>query len=185
MARKKTFQTFREARKLGPYDERPMLPDEIDLQLHLSRNDRPQPFFLICEKDTMIAQMSGTGRVEFKGTDVNSFPLEPGDFIYVPAGTPHRLVPSSESVNFRYKPRRPGLEGVAWYCPGCGAELHREVWDTASVVSQAAAYDACRRFNGDVRARTCGACRTAHPEIDLAPFNWQTVAAEIEADRSA
>lgn len=183
MPRKKTFQTFREAKKLGPYDERPMLPDEIDIQLHLSRNDRAQPFFLICEKDTVIAQMSGDGRVEFKGTAVNSFPLEPGDFIYVPAGTPHRLVPSSESVHFRYKPRRAGLEGVAWYCAKCGTELHREIWDTASTSSQAACFDACQRFSADDRVRTCGACHALHPPIDLSPFNWQAVAAEIEADR--
>ena len=104
MARKKTFQTFREAKKLGPYDERPMLPDDVDPQLHLSRNDRIQPFYLICGKDTLIAQLSGEGRVEFQGTSVNYHPLAPGDFIYVPAGAPHRIVPDTECVNFRYNP---------------------------------------------------------------------------------
>ena len=185
MARKTSVDTFELAASRGAYDEYPIFPPGKDPQLCLSRNDREQPFFLLCEKDTLIAQMSGEGRVDFKGTAVNSFPLEPGDFIYVPAGTPHRLVPSSESVNFRYKPSRPGLEGVAWYCAKCGTELHREIWDTASTSSQAACFDACRRFSADNRMRTCGVCRELHPPIDLSPFNWQAVAAEIEADRSA
>ena len=163
MPRKKTFQTFREAKKGGPYDERPMLPDEIDVQLHLSRNDRPQPFYLICEKDTLVAQLSGSGRVEFKGTDVRGFALEPGDYVYVPAGAPHRLVPEGECVHVRYKAHRPGLEGVAWYCAKCDGEIHREIWDTAATISQDAYAAACGRFNADTALRTCKACKTVYP----------------------
>jgi hypothetical protein len=29
-----------------------------------------------------------------------------------------------------------GLEGVAWYCDKCDAEIYREVWDTATTLSQ-------------------------------------------------
>ena len=57
--RKKTFQTLREAAKLGAYAEKPMLPDDKQVQVHLSRNDRPQPFYLICGKDSLLALMSG------------------------------------------------------------------------------------------------------------------------------
>jgi 3-hydroxyanthranilate 3,4-dioxygenase len=183
MPRKKTFQIFREAKKSGPCDERPMLPDEIDVQLHLSRNDRPQPFFLVCGKDTLIAQMSGRGRVEFKGTDVRAFPLEPGDYVYVPAGAPHRLVPDGECVNLRYKPQRPGLEGVAWYCASCDGEIHREVWDTEATISQDAYAAACARFNADARLRTCPECGAVHDAVDLAGFNWKAIADEVRADR--
>ena len=87
MARKRMFFTFKEAVERGPFDEYPVLPEETDPQLHLSRNDRVQPFYALCGKDTVIVQMSGTGRVEFRDASVNFFDLEVGDFVYVPAGT--------------------------------------------------------------------------------------------------
>lgn len=181
MIRKKTFHTFKEAAKVGAFDERPMLPDEIDIQLHLSRNDRPQPFFLICAKDTMVALMSGAARVELKGTAVNEFAFDPGDYVYVPAGAPHRIVPATESVVLRYKPRRPGLEGVAWYCGACDLEVHRAVWDCASRSPQAGYLAASERFNADPRLRTCRGCATVHAPVDLAAYRWREIAAEIEA----
>ena len=90
--RKKTFQLWREAAKLGAYDEMPMLPEDKQVQVHLSKNDRPQPFYLICGKDTLLSLMSGAARVEFKGTAVDSFTLKPAGFVYVPADpfAPHR-----------------------------------------------------------------------------------------------
>src|SRR5437868_1496435 len=97
MERKRMFQVFKEARKAGPYDEFPVLLEEIDPQVYLSRNDRPQPFFLICEHDSVLVQMSGEGMVELKDAPVLYYTTEPGDFVYVPAGTPHRVVPRTES----------------------------------------------------------------------------------------
>ena len=135
--RKKTFQAWREAAKLGPYDEMPMLPDDKQMQVHLSKNDRPQPFYLICGKDSLLSLMSGAAKVEFKGTAVDHFALTPGSFVYVPAGAPHRIVPTESSVMMRYKQMHAGLEGMAWYCDNCDAEIYREVWDTATTVSQA------------------------------------------------
>ena len=129
--RKKTFQTWREAAKLGPYDEMPMLPDDKQVQVHFSKNDRPQPFYLICGKDSLLSLMSGAAKVEFKGTAIDHFALTPGSFVYVPAGAPHRIVPAETSVMMRYKQMHAGLEGVAWYCDNCDAETYREVWDTA------------------------------------------------------
>ena len=35
--RKKTFQVWREAVKVGAYDEMPMLPDDKQVQVHLSK----------------------------------------------------------------------------------------------------------------------------------------------------
>ena len=181
MIRKKSFHTFKEAARVGAYDERPMLPDEIDIQLHLSRNDRPQPFFLVCEKDTLIALMSGAARVEFKAVAVQTFELVPGDYVYVPAGTPHRIVPATESVMMRYKPRRPGLEGTAWYCTRCDTEIHREIWDTVECNEQAGYLAASERFNADDRLRTCGRCSETHAKVDIGAFRWGEIAREIAA----
>jgi 3-hydroxyanthranilate 3,4-dioxygenase len=164
-----------------------MLPDEIDVQLYLSRNDRPQPFYLVCEKDTLVAQLDGEGQIEFKGSSVNAFPLAPGDYIYVPAGTPHRLIPTSESVVLRYKPRNPGLEAVAWYCGGCGTEIHRDTWDTAKAISHEKYEEACHAFNDASERRTCADCGAVHDTLDLSPYRWEQIAADIrqEAARNA
>ena len=114
----------------------PMLPDDKQVQVHLSRNDRPQPFYLVCGKDSLLSLMSGAAKVEFKGTAIDHFALTPGSFVYVPAGAPHRIVPTETSVTLRYKQMHAGLEGIAWYCDSCDEEIYREVWDTASSVSQ-------------------------------------------------
>jgi 3-hydroxyanthranilate 3,4-dioxygenase len=172
----KGFFTFAAAAEAGPWDERPMLPPGTDPQLHLSRSDRPQPFFLICEKDTVLAQMSGTGRVEYPTGPVRWHTLEPGDFVYVPGGTPHRIVPTTECIQFRFKPDRPGLEGVAWYCPACGAEVHRDEWDTKDEVSQAAWLRFSEAFDADEALRTCR-CGAVHPRLDLSGNRWATLAA--------
>ena len=58
--RKKLVQVFDAAKECGPYDELPVLVDGRDPQVHVSRNDRPQPFFLICSADTVLAQVTGT-----------------------------------------------------------------------------------------------------------------------------
>ncbi|HLT35416.1 MAG TPA: hypothetical protein VK034_04000 [Enhygromyxa sp.] len=179
LARKKTFVVFNEAPKLGPYDERPMLPDSIQTQVFLSRNDRPQPFHLICEKDTLIAVFAGTGAVHMQLTSVRSFPLEPGDHVYVPAGTPTRLVPSSESIIMRYKAQHPGLEAVAWYCESCETELFRHTFDTAKTCSQAGYLDGCRAYNEDAGRRKCSSCGREHPAVDLAGYRWEQLAEQL------
>jgi 3-hydroxyanthranilate 3,4-dioxygenase len=179
LRRKKTFVVFREAGKLGPYDERPMLPDDVHLQICLSRNDRPQPFFLICEKDTLLAVFSGIGKVEFRGTNVAWFPLAPGDHVYVPAGAPTRLVPDTESVIMRYKAREPGLEGVAWYCEGCNAELYRHVFDTRVTYPQAGYLAGTAAFNAHEDRRRCGRCQTIHPNVDVSGYRWEELLADL------
>lgn len=179
MPRKRTFQTFREARKLGPFAEMPMLPDEFQLQVRLSRNDRAQPFHSIFDKDTMLVLMSGGGRIEFRGIATRSFELEPGDCIYVPAGTAHRLVHARESAVFRYVPQSPLLEGVAWYCRACAHELHREVWSSADTLPQDGYIAATNGFNAGEPLRTCTKCGAIHPPVDTAPFRWDEVARQV------
>ena len=183
--RKKTFQTLREAAKVGEYAEKPMLPDDKQVQVHLSRNDRPQPFYLICGKDSLLALMSGAAQVEFKGTAIDHFALKPGSFVYVPAGAPHRIVPSEISVMLRYKQMHAGLEGVAWYCESCDAEIYREVWDTATATSQVRYQEVSSLFAADPSLRTCRRCGSIHPAPDLEDLPWSEMDRELAAAPSA
>lgn len=185
MAREHMVFTFKAATGAGNYDERPMLPDDVDLQVHLSRNSRPQPFWLICEQDTMIVTMAGEGRVEFKDSAVRYHDYETGDFIYVPAGTPSRILPKTRSVQYRYKAAEPGLEGVAWYCDRCERELYREVWDTAEELSQAAFQRITATFNDSAARRKCKGCGKQHPKVDLKGLKWDKVARELEAESAS
>jgi len=66
MNRSRALSIFQEAKAAGSYDEYPVLPPDIDPQLHLSRNHRPQPFFLVCEHDCVLTQMSGRATVSSK-----------------------------------------------------------------------------------------------------------------------
>jgi 3-hydroxyanthranilate 3,4-dioxygenase len=181
LPRKKTFFVFKEAPKLGPYDERPMLPDDVQTQIFLSRNDRPQPFYLICEKDTLVAVFSGTGKIELQLTSVRWFPLEPGDHVYVPAGAATRLVPDAESVIMRYKATEAGLEAVAWYCESCETELFRHVFDTARTFAQEGYLAGCNAYNDDPGRRRCSQCGREHPAVDLAGYRWETLAEQLRA----
>ena len=184
MARKKTFHVFKEANRTGPYDERPMLPDSIDIQLFMSRNDHAQPFHLICGKDTLICQISGKGRVDFMDTCINYYPLVAGDYIYVPAGAPHRLVPDGENITVRYKAKDAGLEGVAWYCRNCSNELFREVWDTAETISHEAYLRLTKNFSADLELRTCEECSEVHDPVDVNPYRWEVIAEEIREEQA-
>jgi hypothetical protein len=179
MQRKNGFDTFKEVSARGPYDEMPMLELGIDPQVHLSRNAIPQPFFLVCESDSMIVQMAGEARIEFRQSSVNSFETELGDFVYVPGGTPHRILPRSPSIHLRYKAMLPGLEGVAWYADGSAQEISRVVWNCAEELPQEGYLRACRAFNADPRLRG------GLPEIDLAPFRWAALADEIRQAEAA
>lgn len=185
MRRKNRFDTYEEAPHRGPYDEFPMLERGIDPQLHLSRNDRDQPFFLICEQDCVIAQMSGTARIEFRNSPANYFDVTLGDFVYVPGGTPHRILPKSESIQLRYKPNHPGLEAVAWYSPKTREEIARVTWNCAEELPQEAYLRACTAFNADAKMRTCPTTGEVLPPIDLGPYRWAQVAEEVrEAEKA-
>jgi hypothetical protein len=177
--RKKMVQAFEAARECGPYDELPVLVEDRDPQLHLSRNDRPQPFHLICSRDTLIAQLSGTATLYLEYSPVRYHRLEPGDVVYVPAGTPTRLVPDDESVNLRYKALHPGYEGVGWFCEDCGRELHRVEFDGDCSIPQEEYWKACEAFNSDPALRRCGECGAEHTLVDLSGIRWLEVAEAI------
>ena len=182
MDRKRALNVFAAAREAGSYDERPVLPEKFDLQLHLSKNDRPQPFFLICDHDTLLVQMSGQAVVEFKEAPVSSHTTEPGTFVYVPAGVPHRIVPISQSVQLRYKAQEPSMEGVAWYCAACGAEVWRVEWELADELPQEGYQRACEAFNADMAKRRCQYCNCQHPAVDLSGIRWNEIARDLRAE---
>jgi 3-hydroxyanthranilate 3,4-dioxygenase len=180
MDRKRMLNGFKAAADLGPYDEFPVLVAGIDPQVYMSRNDRPQPFYLICEKDSLLVQMAGTGKLLMKYSSVLWEPMQPGDFVYIPAGTPHRYLPTTESLQTRYKADPAGLEGVAWFCEGCGTEIAREEWDTSETLSHAAYWQACQDFNAEPARRTCPGCGQLHTEVDLSGVRWQEIAAQLQ-----
>jgi 3-hydroxyanthranilate 3,4-dioxygenase len=129
--------------------------------------------------------MSGAATIEFKGTATDYFALMLGSFVYVPAGAPHRIVPAETSIMLRYKQMRAGLEGIAWYCERCDAEIYREVWDTDTTVSQAKYQEVSFRFAADLSLRTCRQCGSIHPAPDLEGLPWSEMAGEIAAGSPA
>jgi hypothetical protein len=179
MPRRRMLDTFEAARRAGPYDDYPVLPAGIDPQLHLSRNDRPQPFHLVCAKDCMIVQMTGNATVEFHDSTVLKFHLNPGDYVYVPAGTPHRIMPEGVAVQYRYKAEHGGLEAVAFYCEACSGPLHRDTFDTAEEIPQRAYLRAVQAFNGSADQRTCARCGHVHALVDLQGYRWNAIADEL------
>lgn len=179
MRRKNRVDLYAEAPTRGNFDECPMLEIGIEPQLHLSRNEITQPFFLICEKDCVIAQLHGTARLEFRNASVNYFDLVLGDFVYVPGGTPHRILPTSPSLHLRYKAEHPGLEGVAWFSPKTGSEIARVVWDCAIELPQEGYQRACSSYNRSAAMRTCPDTGSVLPPIDMSPFTWDDIAKEI------
>lgn len=177
--RKNALNLIRDREKFSNFDEYPVLKEDVDPQLHISVNSVDQPFFLICGKDTLLAAMSGSAQVQFKGASVNYFDLGPGDHVYVPAGIPHRIVGASKALHLRYKAREPGLEAAVWYCDACGGEMDRYVWDNAKQVAQAGYQAATTRFNASPERRKCPSCGHEHDPIDLSPFRWEAVAASL------
>ncbi|MFT3768997.1 MAG: hypothetical protein QM820_26450 [Minicystis sp.] len=181
LERKKTLNVFKDAKGAwGSYDDYPVGPQGTDPMPHLSRNRVPQPFYLVSERDQVLIQMAGEGRIELKETDTESMRLSPGDTVYLPAGVPSRLIPEGENLQIRLKAEPPGREAVAWYCPACGELIHsREIGEGTP---QDGYLDAVEAWNGDAALRTCGRCAAVHPPADLGDIAWREVAAAIRAD---
>lgn len=178
MPRKHMLDTFETARTAGPYDEYPVMVEGVDPQLHLSLNDRPQPFHLTCEKDTVLVQMSGSARVDMTNGAVRFFNLVPGDFAYIPAGVTHRIVPTEKSIMYRYKAEQAGLEAATFLCTRCGEMLLQDSWDTAEELSQAAYLRVIAAFNDEPALRTCS-CGELHPPVDISDYRWPEIVAEL------
>lgn len=182
MPQKKTFHVFKEAMRLNSYAEYPIFPSDVDPQTHLSRNADPQPFHLICDGDVVFTLLAGSGTLLFQSPSVKSYPMGPGDTVYVPAGMPHRYLPATESVVIRAKAQFPRLEGVAWYCEKCSGEVHRQVWSAHEKFCQEGYLESCEAFNGSEDLRTCPQCGTVHPAVDVSWNRWQSIAEELRQE---
>ena len=182
--RTKIADLFSVAQKAGPYGELPAPPADFDPQIHVSRNEGVQPFFLTCERDSVVTTLSGEGQIEFRDTNVLHFRVAPGDFVYVPAGTPHRIRPEQPMVQFRYKALDPGREVVSWYCPDCNAELWRREFDASSEIPQRIYIEATEEFNRTEELRRCAKCSAVHPVVDVSGTRWAEIAAWLEAERA-
>lgn len=173
MNRRRMLNALTTAQEIGDYEDAAVIPAETDPQIHLSRNRLPQPFHLICEKDTVLSALAGSAHVYLRDSSVNRFRMGIGDHVYVPARTPHRLVPIEEVVTLRFTALNAGSQGAAWYCPACDAEVQRYEWEHDNNVPAVAMYAAaCARFTADEAARTCATCGAVHPGIDLVAFGW-------------
>jgi 3-hydroxyanthranilate 3,4-dioxygenase len=179
LERKKTLNVFKEAKDAwGSFDEFPVGPPGTDPMPHLSRNRVAQPFFVVCEKDQVLVQMSGEGELELRETDVARMHLSPGDAVYIPAGVPSRVVPHGENLQVRLKAEPPGREAVAWYC-ACGELVHAR--ELHAGILQQQWWDAVDAFNADPALRTCAACGAVHPLAELGDVAWPAVAEALRA----
>ena len=157
---------FSVAQKAGPYGDLPATPVGLDPQIYASRNEGTQPFFLTFERDSLVVTMSGEGFVEFRDSNVLHFRVTPGDFVYVPAGTPHRIRAERPMVQLRYKALDPGREVVAWHCPECSTELWHREFDATSEIPQRVHLEAAEEFNANEALRRCTKCTTIHPVVE-------------------
>jgi hypothetical protein len=181
IVRRRNLNLLDEPDLLGPHDDLPLIPDKVDCQLYGSRHRIAQPFFFAGEKEMLLCFLTGRGRVEFRETSVLHIEVEPGDFVRVPPRTPHRVLPTGELLQLRYKARRPGLEAVSFHCDDCGAELFRHEYDADSEIAHEQWQQACEQFNRT--AAVCERCGVAATTIDLGPFRWAEIASALAAER--
>ena len=180
LERKKTLNVFKDAKNAwGSHDDYPVGPPGTDPMPHLSRNRVPQPFFLVGEEDQVLIQMAGVATLELRETETTRMRLVPGDTVYIPAGTPSRLVPEGENVVVRLKAEPPTREAVAWFCDACGALVHHRELEAGIVQDQY--WSAVHEFNADASLRTCG-CGAVHPIVDLGDIAWPAVAAALRGE---
>lgn len=183
LVRRRSLNLLEEEHGLACHDELPLIPAKTDIQLYASRHDRPEPFFFAGSRDMLICVLRGRGRIEFMGTSVTHHRLEPGDYVSIPARTPHRVVPEPELLQLRYKASRPGHEALVWRCDGCRHELFRFEYDADSLVPHEQWLIACCQFNDEVGLRTCDSCGRPADEIDLGDYRWDDIAAALAAER--
>ncbi|GMU68217.1 MAG: 3-hydroxyanthranilate 3,4-dioxygenase [Steroidobacteraceae bacterium] len=114
---------------------------------HLDPGDE---FFHQLEGD-MLLKVVENGRV----VDV---PIREGEVLLLPANVPHSPQRFPDTVGLVVeRVRRPGeLDGLAWYCERCDAELYREEFELTDIETQfPPVFD---RFYSSLGHRTCRAC---------------------------
>ncbi len=80
----------------GDYlESRRAVLENADVRLHLATLSSPMPYlFRNADADEILFVHDGAGRLE---TDFGPLPYEPGDYVVIPRGTSHRLLPTSPS----------------------------------------------------------------------------------------
>ena len=159
---------FSVGHKAGAWGDLPATPADFDPQILVSRNEGVQPFFLTCERDSLVVTLSGDGFVEFRDSNVLHFRVAPGDFVYVPAGVPHRIRAEGPMVQLRFKALHAGSEVVSWHCPECSTELWHREFDSSNEIAQRVYLEATNEFNSNESLRRCATCAATHPVVDVA-----------------
>jgi 3-hydroxyanthranilate 3,4-dioxygenase len=177
MERTRETNVFAAGAEARACDEWPLVPAGVEPQVDISRSSVPEPFFNVFDHDTVIVAMVGYGQVDFHGANVLWEPLQPGDFVYVPAGIPARIVPAGELLTLRLTADARAAQGCAWFCEQCGDELFSFTWDAAAVTSQEGFLAATAAYQGEAARRECQRCSTRAPDLDLAGFRWGELAA--------
>jgi hypothetical protein len=178
--RRKTLNVFKEAALTwGSYDDFPVAPAGIDPSPHLSRNQVPQPFYLVTARDEVLVTMSGEGEIRFKDPARTVLTVSPGDVVYLPARVPARIVPHGELLQVRLKGNPPFTEAAAWYCDNCDAFMYRV--EFTGEVPQRGYADAVAEYNSDARHRACPACEHVHDSAELGDIAWDAVADALGA----
>jgi hypothetical protein len=181
--RRRNLNLLDEAEHLCSYDELPLIPAKIDLQLTASRNTKVQPFFFCAMHDMVLAFLSGTGRVEFRNSPLAFSSVKLGDYLYIPARTPHRVFPDSPLITVRYKLCDSGLEAAIWYCDGCEAEVNRYEYDSGCEIPQEQWGRACQEYNSKIELRTCRDCGAANEPLDLSGLRWGEIGEALRAEK--
>jgi 3-hydroxyanthranilate 3,4-dioxygenase len=150
---------FSAGHKAGAWGDLPTTPAGFDPQILVSRNEGVQPFFLTCERDSLVVTLSGEGFIEFRDSNVLHFRVAPGDFVYVPAGTPHRIRAEGPMVQLRFKALHAGSEVVSWHCAECSTELWHREFDASSEIAQRVYLEATEFNNNRPRRARCSAHR--------------------------
>ena len=91
-------------------------------------------------------------------------PIREGDiFLLPPHGRHSPQRPEPGSVGLVIERQRPQgqVDGFEWFCPSCGALLHRIEIQLQSIVKDLPPL--FERFYGDLSKRPCAGCGTVHP----------------------
>lgn len=114
--------------------------------------DPGEEFFFQLEGD-MLLKVVQDGRI----TDV---PIRAGEVFLLPAHVPHspQRFPNTVGLVIE-RVRRPGeLDGLAWYCENCHAELYREEFELTDIETQFP--PVFERYYASLAHRSCRQCGT-------------------------
>jgi hypothetical protein len=185
MQRSREFNVLAVGLEARSCDEWPLVPDGVEPQVDISRNTVPEPFFHVFDHDTVIVGMAGSGRVDLHDTNVLWEPIQPGDFVYIPAGAPSRIVPDDALLTIRFTGDARARQTCAWFCEQCGVEQYRFTWDATTARPQNGFIAATGAYAQERAGVGCDRCGAAMPALDLSSFRWAELAAQLHDQTQA